>query len=268
MKIKFNQYGEGNRRPISTLLKHLSPSALEAYKSCPKAFYYKYIAKIQLPQKQIHLLFGEAFHKVLEISFEGHDLETALFRFGQEFDMAKLGKEEWEDHAKMLPMGKAMVENYYKNKDALIEQFDLKNGKSEQWLKAVLEDPFTKEELPIPMIGKVDRITDDEQIVEFKTSGGRWNEKEAQQKLQTITYGWLHYQITGRHPKRILYIIFTKQKTPQIQIIEANHLLEDYSKLFHEYKNIINKVELGIFDKSENYHQSFCDCFKYEEALS
>lgn len=223
--------------------------------------------------------FGTAFHKALEYDLirktcledkklhqEKQVIEMKRI-FLENFKKSMFLPEEEKKYEELVVTGMKMIEMYFRELPRLEELYGIKTGESEVWLKASLKDPFTGEELPILTIGIADRISSEEIILEFKTSAGKWDEKDIKTKWQTIFYGWFHWQMKGRHPKKIVYLIFTKQKTPQLQIIETNYLQEDYAKLFQECKNIINKVELGIFDRPEGFHQNFCDCYKFEEAL-
>ena len=253
--------------------KHFSPSWFIDYKSCPKAFYYKHIAGIKLPERKIHLIFGEAFHSSAEILLsreweKENPVEIAQLEFERKFNPETIALEEREDYERLFPIGLAMIEKFNTEIPLLDLKYSILKGKSEEWIEAILQDPFSKELLPLNTKGKIDRLTDDENIIELKTSSGKWDERETKFKWQTQFYGWMFYQNKGRHSKKIVYVIVTKQKNPQIQILEVNYILEDYSKLFQDCKNIINKIELGIFERPEDWHPNYCDCFKYEEALN
>ena len=269
MKIKFNSLENNIAKPISNLLRNFSPSKFIEYKECPKAFYYKHIAKIQLPEKKIHLLFGEAFHKAFDDLLDDKTLLESKKEFSSIFAIDKLANEEKPNHQKLFEIGLMMLDKINNEIPILNLKYGIKNNcLNEQWLECILEDPFTKEKLTLPIKGKADKIVNDEDIWEVKTSSGKWNENDIKYKWQTMFYGWTYFILKGRHPKNIRYLIVTKQKTPQIQILEANYTLDDYSKLFTECKNIINKIELGIYDKTEEWHPKYCSCYEYEKLLN
>lgn len=257
------------RREIAKLTKNFSPSYFLAFRECPRAFYYKYIAKIQLPQKKIHLVFGEAIHNAIQEMIAGKSLHDAKTMLIEDFSEDKLLPEEIDDRPAMLQTGAKILDLFENNLSYLDAKYQLKGGVSEQWIEAVLKDPYSDEVLPLVTKGKIDHFTNSENIIEFKTSGSKWNENDVKFKWQTIFYNWMYYQNKGRHPNKIVYLVLTKQKTPQLQELEVHYTEEDHAKLFQDCKSIINRIELGQFNgKPDEYHQPYCDCYKFEKALT
>ena len=225
---------------------------------------------MKLPDTKIHLAFGSAFHAGIESLLKTNNIKSALTTFDDEFTADKVNKEEREKVAEMNPLGHKMLIAFESKVSELDFSYGIKHGKSEIWLpQTILEDPFSKEKLPLKTVGIIDRMTDSGSIIELKTSKGEWNPDDVKFKLQTQLYSWMYYQNSkGRHPEKVVYVIVTKHKEPRVQIIEANCTKDDYSKLFAEIKAIFAKIENNIFDKPEGFHNNWCDCQKFEEALS
>lgn len=262
---------------MTHLLEKFSPTAIIDYLSCPKLFYYRYIAKIQLPQKKIHLEFGSAIHAAIENSFIGKDPYAA---FETTFDINHLMPEERDSYEEYVKLGKEMVNNWMEAVNMIDGIYDIKKGRSEVYIKKVLKNPITGEPLPIPMSGRIDRITDGHRIIEFKTASKPWSDTDLNYKLQTNLYSLWHYTEYGEIPQEIVYIVLLKKyknqleqtsnlkKDQYIQILPTNLTLTDLASTFEEVKAILDKINNKEFDEPTGFHPSWCDCKKYEELLN
>ena len=244
------------------------------YLNCPKSFYYKFIAKIQLPQKQIHLLFGGAIHEAIE----GMYLKKNPYPiFIEKFDKNKLTEEEKELHEEYLKLGKEMLMNYSEIHPTLNNLYHLDKGQSELYIRRKLINPLTGEESSLPISGRIDRITNDETIVEYKTSANKWKEDDVSYRIQTLLYNLWFYTEYGRLPKKTIYIILLKKYKDKgnekgnneiYQVFENHCTLTELASTFDEIKIILHKIEDGEFERPTKNHPYFCDCYKIEEALN
>jgi len=249
-------------------IKSFSPSMIGTYLDCPKLFYYRYIAKIQLPTKKAPLLLGSAFHEVIQYVLEGGKEPDRIFK--EKLDINQLTEEEKEEYPKLVEQGNFMIKTFLDNQDRLDKQFGINHKQCEKWLDIELVNPMNGEKLPINMHGKIDLITKENKIVEWKSASKPWNPKDIGFKLQTILYSWAEYQLNQKHPPEIIYAIFLKsakvgQENPQI--LRCNYSIADYGAMFEQIKGILLKIENNIYDKPEKFHASYCDCYKYEELL-
>ena len=246
-----------------------SPSSILTYLSCPRLFYYRYISKIYLPQKQIHLLFGGAIHKAIEVMFEDED---PFKEFVVNFDKNKLLDEEKKLHKEYIDLGYEMIRNYIKEYPTLNALYGLENGRSEVYIKRYLQNPLTGETSSIPMSGRIDRLLDDGKIVEYKTSKAKWRPADVNFKTQTLLYNLWYLSEHGVLPTETIYIILLKKykKTGRgetFQVLSKHHSVDELASAFDEVEMIIRKINNSEFDRPR-YHPSYCDCFKYEEALN
>ncbi len=246
-----------------------SPSSILTYLNCPRLFYYQYISKIQLPQKQIHLVFGGAVHKAIEMNFVKQDPFKA---FLQEFDIKKLLAEERELHKEYVDLGYEMIRNYLREYPTLNALYGLEDGRSEVYIKRYLTNPLTGETSSLPMAGRIDRLLTNKKLVEFKTSKAKWNPADVNFKIQTLLYNLWYYSEFGILPDETLYIILLKKykKTGRgetYQALSKHCTLEELAGTFDEVEMILNKINNGEFDRPKN-HPKWCDCYRYEEALN
>jgi len=251
-------------------LKSFSPSSIGTYIDCPKLFYYRYIAKIELPSKKAPLVLGGAFHEVIQHILEGGKEWEKVFL--EKLDINQLQEDEKDEYPKLVEQGNFMIKTFLENQDRLDKQYGINHKQCEKWLDLELVNPMNGEKLPINMHGKIDLITKEDKIIEFKSSKSLWDKKSIEFRLQTILYSWAQFQLNQKHPPEIIYAIFLKsaakvgQENPQI--LRCNHSITDYGAMFEQIKGILLKIENNIYDKPEKFHLPYCDCRKYEDLLS
>ena len=252
-------------------LEKFSPSAIITYVNCPLSFYYQYIAKIQLPQKQIHLLFGGAVHSAIEGMYnklEPHGI------FDEKFDINKLSAEEKSLHEEYVKLGHEMVKNYVAEHGILEDLYHLNAGTSELYIKRHLKNPITGELSSIPMSGRIDRLTDAGIIIDYKTSSHKWSAEDTGYKIQTELYNLWYYSEYGRLPEETLYIVLLKKykevdkkESQVIQLLSKHCTMDELASTFEEVEIILSKINNGDFERPLGFHPPYCDCHRYEEAL-
>ncbi len=84
-----------------------------------------------------------------------------------------------------------------------------------------------------------DRVFSDFTIWDCKTSKSKWWKNEADFRLQWRLYPWMRRvtsnlpQLKKRDDFDFTYFVWTKQKTPQLQIIELNYKYDDSERLIY-----------------------------------
>lgn len=250
----------------------ITASMLNLYLECPPLFYYKYIAKINLPQKQQHLLFGSAVHKAIEMMYQ--EGEDPYAWFDKTFDKSKLLDEEKYLYPELVKLGHEMVKNYIEYHPKLNALYDLDNGISEIYVKRKLIHPFTGQESTLPMSGVLDRLTYSGRILDYKTAAQKWDPKSAAAKVQTLLYNLWYYSEKNEIAEETLYCVllkkYKKHKYDQvIQIVSTNVTLDDLAATFDEVELIVEKIRQGIFDGDPKSYGFFAkqELKRYEEAL-
>ena len=253
------------------LLDRFSPSAILTYLDCPRSFYFNYVAKIRLPQKQIHLLFGSAVHAAIENIYENQDPYKI---FEVTFDINRLTEEEKSLHAEYILLGREMIKNYIPEHETLNKLYNLNDGQSELYVKRKLVNPLTGKETAIPMSGRLDRLTNDGIVVEYKTSKAAWNPKETRYKIQTLMYNLWYYSEYGKMPKETIYIILlkkyktTRKNDKTVQVLSNHSTINDIASMFDEIELILEKINNREFPEAQGYHPPYCDCKKMAAALN
>lgn len=256
----------------SFLLNRISPSMIASYLNCPLAFYYGYIAKIELSTTRIHLTFGSAIHKAIEEMYKGHQNPAEVYK--SMFTREGLDEEGKKLFTEYYALGLEMLKNYLEMHPSLDALYNLNTGSSEHRFKQYIVNPLTNEPSRVPLSGVVDRLvmSNENVIVEYKTSKTKWDPTETRFKVQSLLYNLWHYAEYGKIAEKTLYIVLLKKhkrtkRDEVIQLIEYVPTVEDLAEAWYEMECIVGQVEAGMFERPKHNHARFCDCHKYEALL-
>ena len=258
--------------PDNFRLSRISPSMIASYLQCPLEFYYSYVAKIKLPQPQIHLTFGSAIHKALEQLYDKKI--TPIESFKKAFKKSNLNDDEQHLFEEYTLLGIEMVTNYMAIHPTLDKMYKLSDGKAEKYVRRYLINPITGQQSSIPMSGILDRLTNAGKIIEYKTSKNKWKEDETRFKVQFLMYNLWYYSEHGKLADETLYFIllkkYKKHKRDQVlQVLSAHVTYDDLAEAFDEVELIINKIHSGYFERpTSSYHPNYCNCYAYEKLLN
>lgn len=208
--------------------RHLSVSAVELYVKCPAAYRERYVEKKPTPPS-VAMAWGTAFHRALEAGHAGEDAETAWLR-------------SWNAmHAECAARGQVFAPNKSHGL-ALLDEFNrrglMRAGKPE--VKFSLKLPGGN--VPVPILGFIDAVLDDE-MREYKTSRGAWwTEAKAQTANQTAVYGWAHQRLYNRRvPMR--YVVFGT-RIPTV----TEYLVEYAPEMLRVFERTAELVWQGIVE--------------------
>jgi len=252
-------------------INRISASMVNSYLESPRLFYFQYIAKIQLPQKQQHLLFGSAIHKALEMMTKGETDPYSVFE--QTLDITKFMEDEKQEHPRLLLLGKEMITNYVDYFPKLDKLYNMKGGSAEKYFRRKLINPITGQESTLPFSGVLDHLTLDGRIIDYKTSAGLWDPNSAASKVQTLLYNLWYYSEYNEIAEETLYFVLLKKHKQHkhdqvIQVVSTHVSLEDMAAAWEEVEIIIEKIRLGIYDTPKNIgFFAKQELARYEQAL-
>lgn len=229
--------------------RHLSVSAIELFVKCPAAYRERYVEKKPTPPS-VPMSWGTAFHRALEAGHNGDDMESAWLRSwnamrdecaarGQEFSPSK-------SH------GLTLLDEYARR--------GLQRAGNPE-VKFSLTLPAGN--VPVPILGFIDAVLDDE-MREYKTSRGRWwTELKAQTSFQSAVYGWAHQRLYRRRvPMR--YVIFGT-RTPTL----TEYTVECSPEIFRVFEQTAELVWQGIIEeKFDGCGLAKCDTCKPKQPAA
>jgi hypothetical protein len=283
-------------------IEKISPSSLDLYERCPKAFYYRVFLGLQLPEEdRRHLDFGIAIHSALETLYIQYDdnfggaWENADFKKVEktflshwkphiitesEFERFKLTKKGRESnfvnalglYNYMKKDGLDMLKSYWNHKEWLLTEHLVNIKEEEKYMKIEIVNPDNKEEkLLIPMSLRIDGVSKEGNIIEFKTSGAKYSEKEAKQKIQGQCYSFAQYQETGlKKVPKVKYVVLLKDRRTdnRIQVVNLEYDEFDMAVFYHRVDAILKRIRNREFSKSKIGHLPYCECLKFDELLN
>lgn len=215
---------------------HWSYSQLSQYMRCPLQYFFERVAKLPKPFAPSGMVLGSAVHQALA---EYHRLVqadkptppkhieetflTAWLRFEGE---KPIQYRDGDSRNKLLEQGLALLELYQQQPPPQeIEAVELP--------VIVPLQNSRGEFLEKPLVAVLDLLHgEDEEFVvtEFKTSGRRFSDSEADNALQASAYVHAVKQRYDR-PARVRYVILVKTKTPAIQQLETVRTDYDLGRL-------------------------------------
>jgi len=239
---------------MNTITDHISFTQINMYLRCGEQYYRRYILGEKIPPSG-NMIRGKSCHKAEEVNFK-QKIETKIDVpidnvkdiFSDEWERGKYeiawSPEELDGDSpklaedKFKDSGISLISAYhneiapnatptYVEKDFLIE-FEGDNFK--------------------PLYGIIDRIDNDEIVIDAKFQSKSPSENDAQKDIQLVAYQLGFEKITGHKPKKLRkeYSIATKIAKTKIQEIDA-HDTERINRLLFTLERVMDAIGKGIF---------------------
>jgi len=282
-------------------LDRITPSMLDCYETCPKLFYFQNWLELKLDEDKLHMDFGNAIHESINYIHIKYDNNFGGGWMGQTFDQIeddflqhwKLNQVSEETFNKYMTTragkesgftkkedlyeyfkedGLAMLQSYWDNKERLLTEYDHDLSEFEIMMRVDMHNPENKaEKLPIPLSMRIDAVNRNKtKMVDFKTSGSKYDEVETRKKIQGQCYLFGNLMTTGELITKFDYTVLRKGlKSPErIEVVSLEYDMADMVAFYFRVKNILLKIANREFERSIIGHAPYCQCKKYEEALS
>lgn len=230
------------------MIEHLSYSSISKYLTCAASWRFHYLDKIPSAPSPA-LAFGSAWHGTVEslITSPGDpgevfraNLNKALEKEQVSFGLDEGPETLLEDGLNMLKSGDVL--------QAIQAIKPKRNGSGYEIEKPVrLSVPG----VPVPMIGFIDVITEDNVPGDIKTSSRSWTGDQALKEMQPLFYLAALNQAGIPTPGlRFRHYVFVKTKTPKVQVIETAYKFSGMIFLFQMITKVWRGIELGIFPEN------------------
>lgn len=240
---------------LSELMKepHLSASSIGAYVDCGLQYRFSKVDKIRPEFVPDALVFGSVIHQVLEFYHQQRMIGTKASLM----DLTTLFEEKWtgqidqtpdiqfkdgKDAQSLLQDGKAMLASYYSSFPA--------SG----YRVIGLEEAFRFEVpgLPLPIIGAIDMIEEDEAgaiiITDHKTTGRVYSGDEIDKNFQLTIYG-MAIKAAGYGDREIILRLdcLLKTKKPRFEQYYTVRSLEDEHRALRKIRSVWEGISKGVF---------------------
>jgi putative RecB family exonuclease len=218
------------------------------------------------------LEFGSTVHKVLEehyrMKFEGKVLSVKELHqiFEKYWREAAEGKEdirysEGKDFETLLLEGKELLTVYY-------------TKMPEDHFRIIgIEEPFsfTIEGCPVPIIGSIDLLEQDESgtiiITDWKTSGRSYGNEEVDKNFQLTVYQ-MAAKANGYSDREILLKIdcLIKTKSPKFEQYYSSRTEDDENRAVRKISEVWNGITRGVFVPNDSSSNWRCRNCPYQKA--
>ena len=203
---------------------YISPSRLNLWLACPRAFEFRYIKGIQTPTSP-SLFIGRQVHTALEAHYRHRQLDLLL----PGVEIVARMRDEWStaaeeegvrfskdgDSDKLLEKACQLVLAYL----AQIPDDEPRPLAVETMLEVPLIDPETGEDLGIPLRGIIDLVLDEREgalICDFKTAASSQPPLEVCHEIQLGCYSLMYRALSGEVESGLEIRTLVKTKVPQI----------------------------------------------------
>lgn len=230
---------------------HLSYSQLSAMLSCPYKYYLQYVEKRGWDFVPSAVSFGSAIHQSIQKfhrdlmngGIKGKSQYSEAFRtqFSEEAEETNVVFKDNDEFDSFVERGEALMNQY-------VDTFsDLKPSEVEMEFRLPLVNTYTGDLHTKDVVGKIDLITDDDRVLEFKTGASSMPNSAVDENLQLILYGWAFKMLFGEKPKKLVLVNLVKTKQPKIQILDTEINPEKERKLLHLMFAVNDAIEKAAF---------------------
>lgn len=227
---------------------HLSYSSINAYLSCHRLWWWRYIEKPRVPVA-VALPFGTAIHKAVQgyivAKAQDHEVwDTAMLGFQKEKDLVPVSASHLLPESWLACLRNALDEPRNLDNIKWDRPFDYYADLGARMLNApdvvaavedieplVIDETAVMEKrieffvpgVDVPIIGYIDLIEVDGVPVDFKTASRKWAKGKEHSEMQVDFYLLgLNYEGYDLNPNlQFRYYIFTKTKNPTCQILDT-----------------------------------------------
>jgi len=256
---------------VAVPLDHLSWSGINAYKTCPRKFAYRYLENVPEEFKPSSLAFGSAFHiaveKVQEARLQGLNvppLDEILNAFDIAWSNETLGhdilfcKEEDETSARNLAQRMLAVYSEYAALEATLPgPAQIISIEHSNRFRLLADVPPIESRIDLLELHGKDLVVSD-----LKTSRSRWNDTKVLEAVpQLVLYA------TGLLPlmrelgaTRIVtkFVVVTKAVNPKVQVLQPQASQDDVVRLKQTITETWSAIQTGLFVKRESWACAQC----------
>lgn len=228
---------------------HLSYSSISAYRTCGKAWKYRYLDKIPTPSSPV-LVIGSVVHDTVEEIIRCNSLgieEPDAAEFAAQALTERLERENMNNNTPELETAKNEALRVVTAPSILSEIRNIKakvdNAGPMIERKVTLEVP----EVDVPIVGYIDIILSDGTPADFKTSSKSWTQQKAESELQPVFYLAAMGQCGIPVSWNFRHLVMVKTLKPKFQILEHRHEPAELFRLFRDIQNVWESMTTGIF---------------------
>jgi putative RecB family exonuclease len=254
---------------------YVSPSRLNLWLRCPLSWNLRYVDGIRTPTSPA-LFVGKCTHSALEDHYRHRMLgitlppDEVISRMDANWDQTVADEQmDFESTTQETTLRQKVAD--------LVQAYLLQVPDDEPRPLAVeatmevpLVDPFTGEDLGIPLLGIVDLVLDDADgpvVRDFKTSSRSASPFEVTHEIQLTSYGYLFRRTTGLEEIGLEIHSLIKTKKPKVEGHRYPARTDaHFRRLFAVIREYLDALDRGRFNYRPGWGCAMCD-FRQSHCL-
>ncbi len=247
---------------------YISPSRLNLWLKCPLAFRFRYVDRVE-QRTTPNLFIGKRVHDGLAVAYRHRQLGITL----RSDEVVQRMFDAWDEavEADKMSFDSAAGEHATRQKAsdlvaAYLSRVPADEPKPiavETSMEVPLVDPFSGEDLGIPLVGIVDLVLGGESgpvIIDFKTAARSGRPTETAHEIQLGCYSHLFRELTGESEAGLEIRSLVKTKTPQIEFHPyPARRNAHFRRLFAVIKTYLDDLHSDRFIFRPGFGCSMCD---------
>ncbi len=247
---------------------YISPSRLNLWIRCPLSWRLRYLDGIRTPTSPA-LFVGKVCHSSLEAFYRHRMLgitlspDDVITRMDAGWDQTVTEEQMTFDSTAQEATLRQQVANLVQAYLAQIPPDEPRPLAVEATMEVPLVDPFTGEDLGIPLLGIVDLVLDDVDgpvVRDFKTSSRSAPPFEVTHEVQLTSYAYLFRRSTGLEEVGLEIHSLIKTKTPKIEGHRYPARTDaHFRRLFGVIREYLDALDRGRFNYRPGWGCAMCD---------
>jgi CRISPR/Cas system-associated exonuclease Cas4 (RecB family) len=258
---------ESAERRQGGVREYVSPSRLSCWLKCPRGYAFRYIEGIRSPTNAA-LFLGKTVHFALELAYRHRQLGITLAAD----EVASRLVESWGklvDEEGMTFDSAAAEQVLQQQACGLVKAYLAYAPTVEKPLavevaaESPLVDPFSGEDLGMPLLGIMDLVLDNAEgpiIVDFKTSSRTSEPMEIVHEIQLTSYAYLFRQASPVAESGLEIRSLIKTKTPKVEFHGYPARTDaHFRRLFSVLREYLDALDSGRFNYRPGFGCGLCD---------
>lgn len=259
---------ETSNRRTGGVWDYISPSRLNCWIACPLKFKFRYVDGVRTPAtpalflgKRVHAALEHFYrHRMLGITLEPGDITARIDRTWEEAVADdEMAFESLDKETGLREKAADLVAAYL----AQVPSDEPRPVGVEVTMEAPLVDPFTGEDLGIPLLGIVDLVLDDVEgplIVDFKTASRSGPPFEVTHEIQLTSYSYLYRRMAGRQECGLEIRSLIKTKSPKVEYHRyPSRATPDLCRFLSVIREYLDTLNCGRFNYRPGWGCGMCD---------
>jgi putative RecB family exonuclease len=250
---------------------HISASQMNLYLLCSLKYRFQYIDQLERPFRSSALVFGSAIHAALawlhkllaEKKGNGVTVDRLCNIFDADWYAQQLGTKILYDRNQSKEGFHVLARELLR---IYLERPERQAKAAEVPFTVPLANPANGQQLDVNLEGFFDLITQDEAIVEFKTSGQTMSTRDADDHLQLTTYSYAYGALFGRPASGLRIVDLVKSRKPKMVVLDTMRTGADHQRFFCLAREVVNGIRSHVFIPRSGYWCRDCEYARHCKA--